>query len=279
MWKQPICLGVSDQFGLSSAEQVRLFRQAGFEATFVNWNAELDLAAFAATVKQHEMTFQSVHAPFKGMAAVWGEDDEAAAAAIAELKTCLLDCIRNEVPIMVAHAFIGFEDHNPTDIGIERLSELVRTAEGSGTKIAFENTEGMEYLERVMTAFPTDPVGFCYDSGHEMCYNYSEDMLAKYGDRLLCTHLNDNLGIHRESGKITYRDDLHLLPFDGIADWDDIAARIRKTGFDGILTFELNTKSKRDRYDNDKYAAMPIQQYIAEVYARACRVAAKLQKP
>jgi sugar phosphate isomerase/epimerase len=98
-------------------------------------------------------------------------------------------------------------------------------------------------------------------------------MLASYGDRLFATHLNDNLGISREDGEIFWTDDLHLLPFDGIADWDNIAARLDKWGYSGILTFELTVKSKPDRHENDKYAQMPLEEYIAECYIRACRLA------
>ena len=120
-------------------------------------------------------------------------------------------------------------------------------------------------------------VGFCWDSGHEMCYNHSKDMLALYGDRLLGTHLNDNLGIRDFGGKITYIDDLHLLPFDGIADWDDIARRLDRCGFDGPLTFELSVMSKPGRRENDVYRKLSPEEYIAEVYKRACRVAAKMK--
>ena len=106
-----------------------------------------------------------------------------------------------------------------------------------------------------------------------MCYNYSKDLLNLYGDRLLITHINDNLGIKDFNGKIFWHDDLHLLPFDGIADWDYNAKRLAKTGFNDILTFELNNKSKPNRHENDKYFKMPIEEYVAEAYARACRFA------
>ena len=44
-------------------------------------------------------------------------------------------------------------------------------------------------------------------------------------------------------------------------------------GYDGILTFELKIKNSKNRFDNEKYQNMRIEQYIAEAYARACRVA------
>ena len=78
--------------------------------------------------------------------------------------------------------------------------------------------------------------------------------------------------------EITYIDDLHLLPFDGIADWDGIARRLNRCGFSGPLTFELNTLSKPNRHENDGYAALPLEQYLALAYGRACRVATLVER-
>ena len=151
----------------------------------------------------------------------------------------------------------------------------VHEAENLGVKVAFENTEGEEYLAAVMERFKNSPaVGFCWDTGHEMCYNHSKDMLSLYGDKLIATHINDNLGICDPCGSITWFDDLHLLPFDGIADWQGIAGRLNKCGYNGILTFELNRCSKPNRHENDFYSDMSIEKYLTHAFMRACRVAA-----
>jgi hypothetical protein len=120
-------------------------------------------------------------------------------------------------------------------------------------------------------------VGFCWDTGHEMCYNYSKDMLALYGDLLIATHINDNLGIKDYDGRITYLDDLHLLPFDGVKDWSDFGRRMKKTGYQGELTFELKISNQKNRHENDVYLNMPFEQYLTEAYKRACRVAVLVQ--
>lgn len=101
----------------------------------------------------------------------------------------------------------------------------------------------------------------------------SKDMTALYGDRLIATHINDNLGVSSFDGHTFWLDDLHLLPFDGIINWTDLAARLNKCGYNGYLTFELNRYSKPGRHDNDKYSLVSDEQYVAEAYARACRLA------
>ena len=146
-------------------------------------------------------------------------------------------------------------------------------------KIAFENTEGIEYLLGLMEHFRgNDTVGFCWDSGHEMCYNYSADILGELGSRLIMTHLNDNLGISRFDGKIYWTDDLHLLPFDGIGDWDYNIQRLRDARNQSILNFELSIASKPNRHENDVYAQMTLVEYFTEAYKRACKIAYRYSK-
>lgn len=278
MYKTQLCLGTNSQFGIGLKERIKLFKDTGFEAFFVNWENGIDLKAINEYAKELGMIFQSVHAPFGGAAAMWSDGDEAGSA-LSELLMCLTDCAENHAPIMVCHAIIGFDKHSPNEIGIKNYKTVVDKAAQLGVKIAFENTEGEEYLEAVMNAFKDSAnVGFCLDTGHEMCYNRSKDMLSLYGDRLICTHINDNLGIKDYGGSIIWTDDLHLLPFDGIGDWEGVAKRLNTCGYEGILTFELNKKSKPDRHENDAYDRMAIEDYITEAYKRACRVAMLKEK-
>ncbi len=277
MWKQKLCLSANLSCDLSVAEQIRLFHKTGFEGFFTEWKRGENIEEYAKLAKELGMVYQSIHAPFGKSAVMWHGTDEEAEEAINELIECVNVCAQNGVEIMIAHTFIGFDDNRlPNKKGLERYGRVVAQAEKLGVKIAFENTEGEEYLAALMECFKDNEyVGFCWDSGHEMCYNRSADLLALYGDRLIATHLNDNLGIKDFGGRIFWHDDLHLLPFDGIADWDNVAARLDRCGFNDIMTFELNLGSKPDRHENDIYRRMTIEEYVAEAYKRACRVAAK----
>lgn len=271
MWKTKLCIGTNDQFELSVPEQIKLFKKIGFDGFFTGYSNRGDIAEYRKLADELGMIYQSVHGPFFKMGEMWetGED------ATAELIDCLHACKENGVPIMVAHTFLGFNSHTPNEKGLENFGKVVKEAESLGVKVAFENTEGEEYLAAVMERFKNSPaVGFCWDTGHEMCYNHSKDMLSLYGDKLIATHINDNLGVRDFDGNITWIDDLHLLPFDGIADWQGIVDRLNKCGYNGEFTFELNRCSKPDRHGNDFYNEMPIEKYLTLAFMRACRVAA-----
>lgn len=273
MWKSKLCLGTAEHYGISTKEQIKLFKKTGFEAFFVNWDKNVDIRDIKEYADEIGMIFQSIHAPFEKSADMW-TTGEKADIAVAELMECLNDCAENNVPIMVCHAFIGFQNHSPNNCGIENFRKVVEKAKIVSVKIAFENTEGEEYLMALMNAFADyENVGFCWDTGHEMCYNHSNDMMKLYGSKIICTHLNDNLGIKDYNGKIIWTDDLHLLPGDGVADWKNIAHRLNQYNYNDILTFELNKISKPDRHENDVYTRMSIEGYVCEAYKRACMVA------
>ena len=281
MFQQKLCIALMSPYGdarLTNDEEIRLMRKTGFEGFFSGWGGLDALKACRRTADECGMLYQSVHAPFGNARKFWHGTDEEAQASVDELTRCLEDCAEVEVPIMVAHVFIGFEDHEPNERGLANYEKLMIRARQLGVKIAFENTEGMEYLDAVMKLAEEyrDAVGFCWDTGHEMCYNYSEDMPGRYPGRLIATHINDNLGIRDYGGAITWIDDLHLLPFDGAGDWEGIARRLGM--FDGPLTFELTTHSKPERHENDKYARLSPEEYLAEAYSRACRLAAMVRR-
>ncbi len=276
MYKQKLAMALMTGLDVPTAEQIKIYHAAGFEGFAVeNCSDGEDIGRLMKIGKDEDMFVEYLHAPFNKSDDMW-QNGEIGDIALAELTENLEICAKFEIPTMVAHTFIGFDnEYIPTQIGIDRYGKLAKRADELGVKLALENTEGFEYLDALMNALKAEKsVGFCWDSGHELCYNYGKNLTALYGDRLICTHLNDNLGIRNFEGKITYIDDLHLLPFDGIHDWNKVAQRLVDCGFEGNLTFELGLKSKPFRYDNDKYSAMPFEMYVAEAYNRACRVAA-----
>lgn len=275
MWKQKIGISVGNSYLRPTAEVVGIVADAGFDAISPEWADNIDIDSIVKAAKDNDMIIQSLHAPFEHSADMWNIEKDIYLPAVSELVKSAEACAEFDIPILVVHTWIGFDNVPcPTDAGIENFGILVDKAKKLGIQIAFENTEGEEHLFALMDAFKNnDTVGFCWDSGHEMCYNHSQDLLGKFGDRLIMTHLNDNLGISRFDAVTYWTDDLHLLPFDGIADWDYNIARMKNAKKQEILNFELNIVSKPNRHENDLYGKMTYEEYFAECYKRACRIA------
>ncbi len=278
MWKQKTGISVSNSYGVPVPELVRLVGRTGFDAVSPEWEENDDFAETAEAARESGLAIQSLHGPFDVAAKMWSADTDDSEEAMRKLLLSLETCKQYSIPVMVVHVWMGFDNiPAPNSEGFENFGKLVKKAEEYGVKIAFENTEGDELLFALMEHFDGNGnVGFCWDSGHEMCYNHSMDLLARFGDRLIMTHLNDNLGISRFDGKTYWTDDLHLLPFDGIADWDYNIARMKKAKKQEYINFELNIRSKPNRHENDAYGEMPIERYFTEAYNRACRIAYKM---
>lgn len=278
MWKQKTGISVSNSYGVPVPELVRLVGRTGFDAVSPEWEENDDFAETAEAARESGLAIQSLHGPFDVAAKMWSADTDDSEEAMRKLLLSLETCKQYSIPVMVVHVWMGFDNiPAPNSEGFENFGKLVKKAEEYGVKIAFENTEGDELLFALMEHFDGNGnVGFCWDSGHEMCYNHSMDLLARFGDRLIMTHLNDNLGISRFDGKTYWTDDLHLLPFDGIADWDYNVARMKKAKKQEYINFELNIRSKPNRHENDAYGEMPIERYFTEAYNRACRIAYKM---
>ena len=277
MWKQKIGISLGNNYTSPTSEVIRLVSTIGFDAVSLEWKQGVDIGELAAVAREQGLGVQSLHAPFYKAAALWSSDSSVSEPAMEEILASLDICAQWNIPILVVHTWIGFDyTFCPEALHYEAFEKIVSYAEKHNIKIAFENTEGDEYFFALMEHFKGNKVvGFCWDSGHELCYNHSQDLLAKLGDRLLITHLNDNLGISRFDGKVFWTDDLHLLPFDGIADWDDNIRRLAKAQPLDILNFELGIYSKPGRHENDIYTQMSLEQYFTEAYKRACRIAYK----
>ena len=258
-------------------EQIKKIKKAGWDGVFVGiWKEYLSLREFAETAKAEGLFIQSVHAPFNKAAVLWDEGEDGDIEVERQIRV-LRETAEIGVDLVIMHAIIGMEKNTPTVLGVERYRKIAEAARELGVRIAIENTEGEIYLEALMEGLKDYAnVGFCIDTGHEMCYNGCRDLITKYGDRLIATHLNDNMGQTGE--ELTWYDDSHLLPFDGKADWEMIAKRLKSAGFNGPLTFELGSKNTPGRHVSDIYADLDFDGFVSLALERAKKFSALMDK-
>ena len=224
---------------------IELLHNAGFSAVSPVWSPELPLDTIAEAAAKHNMVIQSLHAPHGNLRSLWNSKDPFSAQAQKRLLDCIDSCARFQVPIMVVHGWQGLEyvfPEEPLDFTV--FDYVVDYAEQKNVSIAFENLEGEEYLEALLTRYlERSHVGYCWDSGHDHCYPHRTDFLAAYGNRLIMTHLNDNWGLRDPGGIPTGNDDLHFLPYDGNINWEHAIDRLKGLPRQQILNFEIKKRS------------------------------------
>ncbi len=115
------------------------------------------------------------------------------------------------------------------------LDSIVPSLRAAGVRLAIENIPSMgldtavSTFDRLFAEYPADVVGMCYDSGHSnMVDKGGSTFLDRYADRIITTHLHDNFG---------FKDD-HLLPGDGVIDWDVTVRKLAAAPLVAPFVFE-----------------------------------------
>lgn len=122
------------------------------------------------------------------------------------------------------------------DIGLKHFSQLVKHAEKRNVIIALENVRNLNYTDYIFDHIPSPYLGFCYDSGHEHSLHRGVDVLAKFGHRLITTHLHDNYG----------QEDEHSPLGKGSIDWEDLITRLKTCKPIDTLCLEIEMITQND---------------------------------
>ena len=271
-----IGFSLQSSYSAPMVEVIGLLREVGFEAVSPLWQRDVSLADTVRAAERQGLVLQSLHGPLRGLPGMWDRDATRSAAISQDLLRAADDCAAYGFPLLVVHSWSGLDyTFREDSLYFDNFDRLVERAHRNGIQIAFENLEGPEYLAALMTRYEQDPaVGLCWDCGHELCYTPSWDFLKRFGHRLIMTHLNDNCGVTSPDGQLQGTDDLHLLPFDGIVNWEQTVERLKQARPQQILNFELKIRPKGDRCKLDLYSHIPLAQYLAQAYKTACRAAA-----
>ncbi len=254
---------------------IELLHGVGFSAVSPIFSPDVDLSKIDAHVQKLGMTIQSLHAPNK-VAPLWSED-AASSQIYGEVMACIDACAKFQIPMMVLHSWAGLIYTFPGEpLYYDRFDRIVAYAQERGVSIAFENLEGEEYLDALMARYKDLPhIGFCWDSGHENCYPHKLDFLAKFGDRLMMTHLNDKLGPRIDDGLGHAEDDLHYLPWDGKIDQDKNIQRMRASKKQEILNFEIKIRSHSEDPKDLIYVGLSLEEFLQRAAVHAQRLAKK----
>ncbi len=220
--------------GLTDEEYLRRIAALGFRTTFTGVHDPDRQKAIASLCERFGIACETLHAPFGHINDIWLDKPEGQAM-LDELIRCIDHCRIAGASIAVVHLSAGMTPPPVTDIGRRRFTGLVEYAASKNVRIAFENQRMLSNIAWAFETFPSDPVGFCWDCGHESCFTPGRHYMELFGSRLICTHIHDNTAVFNE--------DKHLIPFDGACDFESVTATLRRSGFVGSLMLEVGNSS------------------------------------
>lgn len=254
-------LSIYDWFGydLPLRERYQMIHRAGFDGVMLFWSDEFgrgeygpgNYRACVGYAREAGLYVENVHAPVGGQQDLW-MDTLAGQAVLDCYLQCLEDCATFQIPTLVLH--LPDDSYKPTPLAACRVEKLADRAERLGVNLAAENLDDVANLAFVLESTGSSRVGFCYDSCHHRNYAPGEDLLGRYGSRLMALHLHDNGGERRQ----------HSLPFDGELDWPATMEAIAQTGYQGATSLEPM---------NWGYEALSPEEFLCTAVERAWQLA------
>ncbi len=245
------------------AEFIAAAHDAGFDALFTCLRDKQTTLQVADTLSRYGMSYDTVHAPFSHINALWSEGEESEAL-MRELFDTVDACVLGGAPIAVIHLSTK-KAPLVSEAGYRNLCRLVDYAASKNVTLAFENQRWLANLAFVFEYFDeAENVRFCWDCGHEECFARGRRYMPLFGDKLCCLHIHDN--------ELEYNRDLHLLPFDGNIDFERVAAQIRDSGFEGTLMLECKGR-KSGRYDH-----LSVPEFLQRAAVAARRLVTMIDK-
>ena len=211
-------------------ETIYAIKNAGFDGVFIQWyNKDWDFSQQDQLdlCRKLGLEVQFAHLGYKGINNIWleGEDGEKV---VNDYLDDLDSCKSNNIDMVVMHLARNSIAPELSLIGVERLQRIVDYAEKLNIKVAFENTKHYGCLEYVFKHIKNSNAGICYDSGHCHCNFKGKFSWDMFKDKIFAVHLHDN-----DKSR-----DLHLLPFEGTIDWNELSNTLKKANYKGPITLE-----------------------------------------
>lgn len=261
--KPAICTGFD--YNIPFALQVPMIRDAGFEVVSIGARPEhsgYPTAQGRGRIKEltldKGLEIDSVHAPFPEGDRLCSLDEKQRVESVRQCQIGIDAAQDLDAGTIVIHLNAGPDSTIEGQMmgqGIKSVRALSEHALEKGIRIAVENSWGQPYanmLDGILTQFSDEPIGFCYDSGHGNVDQAGFRDLIKYGHRLMCLHLHDNLG-----------EDTHMLPWEGNIDWPGFMSTLRGLEYSGSLLLEVGM-------ENSQFGAPAV--FLSEAMKRAARL-------
>ena len=238
--------------------------EIGFECFTTSAFTLPEVAALKNRADALGMDFPFLHAPYRGINAMWLEGDghlplyEGMVTAIDSAAAC-------GVSAVITHVSSGWQAPPVCDLGLSRYDALVAHAEEKGVTLAFENLRMVGNLACLMDRYANrDAVRFCFDCGHEHAYTKTVSWPDIFTDKMVATHIHDNPG--RDFYDKESNPDLHWLPFDGTYNYHSMMRRLDAYGYAGPLVLEVFRSMRED------YMALSDKAFLETAYERIKRI-------
>ncbi|MBQ7770543.1 MAG: sugar phosphate isomerase/epimerase, partial [Clostridia bacterium] len=173
-------------------------------------------------------------------------------------------------PKIVVHPFMpGLLTNTPSEeeiaLNIRLFKQLAPFAKDHGVTVCVENVAApqgtiMSYIESIKKVLDgvNDPyIKACLDTGHfEAVGTDIYGAICLLGDHLAALHVHDS----------AFGQDRHLLPFQGLIDWNGFTRGLKDIGFMGVISLEtqISSGTPQPMREQMQRALAGVARYLAE---------------
>lgn len=221
-------------------EEIALMADLGFE--FIDLTLEPE-ETYSATINVKKVTraLSSAKLGIVGHTAwylpVASSFPEIREVAIRELERCMKVFKEMGAEKMNVHPYTRIPLHEEDWViaqNIEVLARLASLGSEIGVRVMMENMPHFSRVSQLKPIFEAVPeIELLLDVGHanlDTPHNYSEELIAHFGERLGHVHMHDNRG-----GK----DDMHLPLGVGNINWLRVVRALKNANYDDTITIEV----------------------------------------
>ena len=239
-------IGISTAFDYSIPlkRSLPLIKQAGFD--IISIGGQQEHSGYLTSqgkenilnlVNENQLKIDSIHAPFRGEGDISSVNEIVRKEGIKLTQSTIDACFQLGADIIILH--LSYDQVTQLERRKKNVLESMRIllpyAFEKKVKIAVENLteKGSQIvLEAVLDEFDNDHLGLCFDTSHANLDHNPFEILERYKERLIATHISDNQG----------EADDHLLPFEGKINWESFKKLIRNINYQGIFLIESVTE-------------------------------------
>lgn len=249
--------------GIDTIASLEKIKKAGFDCFFTSEYKMDEVTKIKNEAVSLGLDYEFIHAPFHSINTIWTQGAEYLEV-MEYMKESIDSASANKIPYVITHLSSGWYPPSVSDLGFERLDELVRYAREKGVTLAFENLRVLGNITCIMERYAKEKnVSFCFDCGHEHCYTKTVSIMDIFTTRVSCTHIHDNnsRGLFEKDGHF----DLHLLPFDGTYNYEKMMSKLNEYGYCGALMLEV-------RQNYDEYKKLSHEEFLREAFRRIAKI-------
>ena len=201
---------INNSSNLGYKERLDIYKKCGFTSVGIylddnymtNNEKYIDIIKYARKIR---LEVNQIHVDYKISNLICDEESNEY---FDYIDNKIKECLNLNIPYLVLHASKGEEAPLLGDKNLNKLKCMMEKHINKNIYLCFENVRDNRNLDKILNS-NINNIRMCYDLGHAHAYSDEVELLNKYKNKIVCSHLHNNYGADShnllEDGEINYK--------------------------------------------------------------------------